>query len=336
LSYQWKAGGTNVGTNASTYTVATADLGKAITVVITSSVETGNVTSAATSAVVKKAAPAAPAAPTLSSRTDTSVTLVATAGREYSKDGTTWQTSNVFTGLFSGTAYTFYQRIAETADTLPSASSPVFNVTTLTPVTFTAVQTGGTSNTVNSTGIVLTFSTAVTGLTADNITVTNGTGAAVKGTLSGSGTTWTIALSSVTTQGNVTVSVTNFGNFNVTTVSQTVAVYKDTTTKYTVTVSGGTANKTTAVVGDTVTITANAPTSSFLTSQSFKEWTGASVSFANKNSATTTFIMPAQNVTVTATYDSMIRLWGKTTKYASNFLNWLLCIVCFGWIWMAF
>ena len=31
-----------------------------------------------------------------------------------------------------------------------------------------------------------------------------------------------------------------------------------------------------------------------------------------------------------------IKLWGKTTKYLSNFGNWLLVIFCFGWIWMAF
>jgi hypothetical protein len=31
-----------------------------------------------------------------------------------------------------------------------------------------------------------------------------------------------------------------------------------------------------------------------------------------------------------------ISLWGKTTKYESNFWNWLLVIICFGWIWMAF
>ena len=31
-----------------------------------------------------------------------------------------------------------------------------------------------------------------------------------------------------------------------------------------------------------------------------------------------------------------IKLWGKTTDYVSNFLNWFLLIVCFGWIWMAF
>ena len=31
-----------------------------------------------------------------------------------------------------------------------------------------------------------------------------------------------------------------------------------------------------------------------------------------------------------------IWLWGKKTGYLSNFLNWMLCIFCFGWIWMAF
>jgi hypothetical protein len=83
-----------------------------------------------------------------------------------------------------------------------------------------------------------------------------------------------------------------------------------------------------------VTITASAPTTSFLTGQVFKEWTGAT--FTNKGSATTTFVMPDSNVTVTATYDKMIRLSGKTTRYKSAFLNWLLCTLLFGWIWMAF
>jgi len=31
-----------------------------------------------------------------------------------------------------------------------------------------------------------------------------------------------------------------------------------------------------------------------------------------------------------------IKLWGKTTKYLSNFGNWLMVIFLFGWIWMAF
>ncbi|MDL2237899.1 leucine-rich repeat domain-containing protein [Christensenellaceae bacterium OttesenSCG-928-K19] len=93
-------------------------------------------------------------------------------------------------------------------------------------VTFTAVQTGGTSNATDSTGIVLTFSQAVTGLTAGNITIADDTGAAIKGALTGSGTTWTIALDDVTAEGDVFVSVGDFGNYNILTGPQTVAVYQ--------------------------------------------------------------------------------------------------------------
>ena len=98
-----------------------------------------------------------------------------------------------------------------------------------TNVSFTATQTGGTSNTANSTGITLTFSQPVTGLTAGNITIANGIGSATKGTtLTGSGTSWTINLTGVTTQGTVTVSVANFGDYNFIT-TPSVTVYKDIT-----------------------------------------------------------------------------------------------------------
>jgi len=30
------------------------------------------------------------------------------------------------------------------------------------------------------------------------------------------------------------------------------------------------------------------------------------------------------------------KLWGKQTTWEKTFLNWILLIVCFGWIWMAF
>jgi hypothetical protein len=60
LSYQWKAAGSNVGTNSPTYTIVSGDLTKAITVVITASNGVGDnatATSSATSAVAAADAP---------------------------------------------------------------------------------------------------------------------------------------------------------------------------------------------------------------------------------------------------------------------------------------
>jgi hypothetical protein len=127
------------------------------------------------------------------------------------------------------------------------ASAPIdIPLTVPTPVTFTAQQTGGSSGTANSTGIVLTFGASVTGLTAGDITIIDGTGSATKGTLSGSGTSWTIALTGVPTQGNVNVAVADFGTFDVTTAAQSVAVYKDTRTPiaFSDLTANGTANST--------------------------------------------------------------------------------------------
>lgn len=73
---------------------------------------------------------AKPGAPTISSKTSTSVTLVSVAGAEYSKDGTIWQTSNVFTGLSPNKTYTFYQRVAETSTAYASEKSAALTVTT--------------------------------------------------------------------------------------------------------------------------------------------------------------------------------------------------------------
>lgn len=66
---------------------------------------------------------AAPGAPKIEKATATSVTLVNTAGYEYSIDGKVWQTNNVFTGLTTLKTYTFYQRIKETNTDYTSATS---------------------------------------------------------------------------------------------------------------------------------------------------------------------------------------------------------------------
>ncbi|MDL2274136.1 S-layer homology domain-containing protein [Oscillospiraceae bacterium OttesenSCG-928-G22] len=71
---------------------------------------------------------------------------------------------------------------------------------------------------------------------------------------------------------------------------------------YAVTVSGGTGSGNYAQ-GATVSIAANGAPSG----QQFKEWTvdSGGVTLANANSANTTFIMPANAVTVTATYENL-------------------------------
>jgi uncharacterized repeat protein (TIGR02543 family) len=77
-------------------------------------------------------------------------------------------------------------------------------------ITYIVARADGEDGVTDTTAINFTFSASVTGLTADNITVTNGTGSVTKGTLSGSGTSWTLGVA-VTTAGNVTVGITKTG-----------------------------------------------------------------------------------------------------------------------------
>jgi hypothetical protein len=132
-----------------TYTVDVGDLGKIITLEITSSAETGTISCATISAVTKKTV-SAPAAPTLESKTHNSVTLTAIEGYEYSIDGEEWQPSSIFDGLKSGTEYAFCQRVAETDDTSSSEKSPVLNIRTGRAVTViggTALHSHGSAGT---------------------------------------------------------------------------------------------------------------------------------------------------------------------------------------------
>ena len=69
--------------------------------------------------------------------------------------------------------------------------------------------------------------------------------------------------------------------------------------KYSVTVKNGTADKTVAYEGDTVTVTAVAPA----IHKDFVHWASPDVIFKDKTAQTTTFTMPKGNVTVTAVYD---------------------------------
>ena len=87
-----------------------------------------------------------------------------------------------------------------------------------------------------------------------------------------------------------------------------------TVTTYTVSVTGGSADKTTAAAGDTVTITAGSPATGY----QFKNWTGSGVTFSSASSTVTTFTMPASNVTVTANYEKISYTVSVTLGTASK------------------
>ena len=90
-------------------------------------------------------------------------------------------------------------------------------------ITYTAVQTGGTDNVTDSTGIVFTFSASVDSLDLTVADITVG-GTATKGTtaLSGSGTTRTLAIT-VNSAGTATVSINKTG---IEAETKNVTVYK--------------------------------------------------------------------------------------------------------------
>lgn len=154
LTYKWYRGSDEIsGATGSTYTLVAADIGKTITVEITSSVQTGKITSAATATVVKADGPAAPSvtsiACTNSSNNDGKITGVNTT-MEYSTASDfstkTACTGSEITGLANGT---YYVRVAETtthkAGTAATVNVPAYTPGVLTEYTITFDVNGGSS-----------------------------------------------------------------------------------------------------------------------------------------------------------------------------------------------
>jgi hypothetical protein len=124
----------------------------------------------------------------------------------------------------------------------------VYYVAPATPVTLSSVSANGTANTTATTALTLTFNKAVAGLTANNITLNPGTTGAQKGTLSGSGTSWTLGVSGITADGQVTVSVSSQPTGYNITGSPSTTVYKGVTAvTMTVTPNGNSTTTTTAL-----------------------------------------------------------------------------------------
>jgi hypothetical protein len=92
-------------------------------------------------------------------------------------------------------------------------------------ISYTA-EADGETDVLASTAIAFVFSGAVADLTAEDISVTNGTGEVVAGELSGGGTSWTLALDLVKIQGTVMVAISRAGIDNS---PVSVAVYRRST-----------------------------------------------------------------------------------------------------------
>ncbi len=140
ITYTWQRAGATVGTGQS-YTPGSADIGQVLTLIVTTSEQTGSL-SASTAAVLKAENANVPAAPTMASATATSITLNAVAGYQYSLGGVYWQDTTTFHNLVAGSTYTFYQREAESTTAFASAPSAGVNFTTVSGLTGTILASG--------------------------------------------------------------------------------------------------------------------------------------------------------------------------------------------------
>ncbi|MEN6634387.1 MAG: hypothetical protein ABFC56_00890, partial [Clostridiaceae bacterium] len=129
LTYTWKRGNTVAGTGTF-YVVSAADIGNQLSLEVTSSVQGGIVSRSFGTVAKAYYVGEAPDAPTRSSRTTSKIILKSVDGCEYSRGGTNWQESTTFSGLKSGTSYTFYQRYKATATTEASPASASYKTST--------------------------------------------------------------------------------------------------------------------------------------------------------------------------------------------------------------
>lgn len=87
------------------------------------------------------------------------------------------------------------------------------------------VQKNGTSGSANTTAIEINFDKDVTGLKASNITLADGTGAATKSALTGSGKKWTLAITA-TTEGTVSLAFSGLLGYEFPPIPAFVTIFK--------------------------------------------------------------------------------------------------------------
>lgn len=127
--YQWTSNGIDItGANTASYTLTETVIGTDVAVKVSSTIETGTLTSQ--SVYAAKADRAAPAAPTMLSSDHYNVILNETSGCEYKIEGGSYASNSSFSGLISHKEYKFYQRYKETATHNASPASSALTITT--------------------------------------------------------------------------------------------------------------------------------------------------------------------------------------------------------------
>lgn len=311
LTYKWYRSGetTEIATNnTGKYTLRAEDIGKTITVKVSSDVQTGEIPSSATGTIDRADGPAAPTAFTLSftlnsDGTTFTATIPAFAGGEYSFDGMTYSTTNTKTDCAANTSYTGYARVKETAthktgtESSDTQTSPKLTVAT---PTFTP---NGASSFTGTQSVTISCTTAG----AKIYYTTDGT------TPTASSTEYTTALSLTSTttvkaiavkagmndSATATATFTKYsggggGGGGSYTPSYTVSV--DKTENGTITVSPKSASK-----GDAVTITVTPDKGYELEDLTVLDSKGKELALTEKNGKYS-FKMPAGKVEVKATF----------------------------------
>ena len=185
LSYTWYRGATAVGTGAA-YDVNHGDIGYPLYVQVVSTSHGGSITKLAGTVQKAEFIGISPAAPTRESRSTSRITLTLHTGYEYSRDGKTWQSSNVFSGLSSGKTYKFYQRIAATADMDASPASDALS-------TSTSASSSGSSSSGSS-------SSSSSGSSSSSSSGSSGTDSSSDNAPSGTGSLYSYATTTETTR----------------------------------------------------------------------------------------------------------------------------------------
>ena len=278
LQYQWLRDGENIpGANAITYTLVADDIGHTLSVVVTSSIESGSVASAATSAIQKADGGAAPTGITATACTtnadnDGTITGV-TAAMQYkpaAADEWTDGTGAVIEHLAAGT---YNVRVKETATHRAGAIASVVVRAFGAPILYTVNVIGGVAEPAQAQAgatIIITADDPDEGFAFDG---------------------WSSADVEVANPSRTTTTFV-IPDMNVVVVADFSPVL------YTITVRHGTADALDSIAGEKIIITAEDPEEGFV----FDCWVSDDVELDKPTRTATTFVMPAKNVVVTATY----------------------------------